>query len=159
MWKDILGPLGTLLWPPEHEDVQGSRAWRRTVAATLMLSSCASVFLMAAVSVGVPLLGEIAWARSVDHKTEQKVEQAMAPVTKAIDDNHHALSDINSTVSSILAANAATEIRTLKRAMCLLPNRSERDRMQGEIDQAAENYYNYAKHPYNVSALKCGELL
>lgn len=64
----------------EHDSPDRLRRWRETVAQLILLDTIAVLILSCAVSIGLPLLGALAWARDVGGIVERELAAQAQPI-------------------------------------------------------------------------------
>ncbi len=142
------------LIPDSHATPRAQRMYRLRVA----LVACASFmlvygFIIPAMFIGFPVLGQLAWANELN----TKVAQAVRPIEQKVTAIEGKVDKLDLIVRQQLAVTLATQIREAKRRWCTMsPNSQERDRTQTDIDRLQEEYAGLRGQPYNV--LPCTEL-
>lgn len=111
--------------------------------------------IVAALTVGLPPFGRVAWAGDVDAKIQKAVEPIQAEVTEL----KNAVKAQTSVSNSLLASVTASQIRaTYDRLWCgrPIPSDTERSRLNGDMDRFLVEYPKYADgREFPLASLRC----
>ena len=119
-----------------------------SVAGTM----CTVWAIVIALTSGLPLVGQVAWASDVD----KKIAQATKPIEDKVGQLENAVKQQTQVSNSLLANITASQIRATYARLCNKPNDTERERLSSDLDRYLAEYPKYtdgARFP--VESLRC----
>lgn len=139
-----LAELPDKLLPPDDADPKAIKRYRlRTALVACSAFLTVGAIVLPAMFVGLPKIGQLAWAGEVD----DKIAAAFSPLDRR-------LTSIESIQIEILRGQYSQQIRDLHRARCTSTDEHVRRRMDGEIDTAQAKYRNLTGERYPLPACK-----
>src|SRR5262245_9393124 len=120
------------------------------LAATMFLTW----MILAAMTTGLPLVGNIAWASDVD----KKIADATKPIEQKVGQREQAAKGQTQLSTALLANITASYIRATYARLCAkpTPSETERDRLNGDLDRYLAEYPQYTDgRRFPVESLRC----
>ena len=131
------------------------RRWRFTVSHVLVVLVVCMIFVLSAMTWGIPLLGQLVWTRDVEEMIEKRKS-----ITNPAFDQLRNLSlqqqKDHELLVRFLAQTKAADIRVAALKRCRAKNSGERDINTREIDRLQIEYEALLGEPYSLPG--CAEL-
>ena len=159
MWNVFLKVIA-MFHPPETEDVKLHAAWRSTVAWGLTIMYLFGLFLIIALTTGIPgVIGEIVWAEDVKEKVVENTKQAvddLQTLKGTVAAQGVVQAQMKGSLDQFLAQTKAAEIRTQALKRCTAATSVERDSYNKEIYRLQREYKALMNEQYDIP--RCTEL-
>ena len=125
---------------------------RVIVGLTLWLTVGAVFVIVTAMTGGLPLVGQVAWAADVD----KKIQETVNPIKAQVSQLENAVKAQTSVSNSLLANITASQIRATYARICAKPSDAERERLNGDFDRYLAEYPKYADgRNFPLESLRC----
>lgn len=114
----------------------------------------ATWFILMAMTTGLPLVGNVAWASDVD----KKIADATKPIEQKVGQLEQAVKGQTQVSNSLLANITASQIRATYARLCAkpAPTETERDRLNSDLDRYLAEYPQYTDgRRFPVESLRC----
>lgn len=128
---------------------------RVVIGLTLWMVSGTVLLIASALTTGLPLVGQVAWAGEVDTKIKKAVDPIQAQVSQLTNE----VKAQTAVSNSLLASVAASQIRaTYARLWCNKPppGDAERERLNNDLDRYLTEYPKYTEgRNFPLDSLRC----
>lgn len=131
---------------------KGRARARAIIGLALAATMTVTWGVVVALTSGLPLVGQVAWASDVD----KKIADATKPIEDKVGKLENAVKAQTQVSNSLLANITASQIRATFARLCAKPTETERERLSGDLDRYLAEYPKYTEGArFPIESLRC----
>lgn len=141
--------------PPRDADPQKLHRWRTFLGLSVYGLLGSAGLVITAMFVGLPLMGRLAWAEEQDRKVDSKIQAAVAPIERKVDELASKVDAQNQISKAFLAKVAEDSLVDTFAKMCKLePFSEEWRKLNSDYQRFRDSYETATGRTYRELACR-----